>query len=51
VKKKKKKAGWAGPCGRKRREGKKKERVGWATREREGEKEIYLNAFEFKFEI
>jgi hypothetical protein len=34
-----------------RREGKKKEGVGRAKREIEGEKEMHLNAFEFEFEI
>jgi hypothetical protein len=49
--KKKRKGCWAGPCGKKWREGKKKEGVGWAKRERKGEKEMHLNAFEFEFEI
>jgi hypothetical protein len=45
---KKEKPGWAGPCRRKGREGeKKKDRVGRAKREKEGEKEMHLN-FKFK---
>jgi hypothetical protein len=51
MERKKRKGCWAGPCGKKRREGKKKEGVGRAKREREGEKEMHLNAFEFEFEI
>jgi hypothetical protein len=51
VKGKKRKGCWAGPCGKKRTEGKRKERVGQAKREREGEKEIHSNTFELEFEI
>jgi hypothetical protein len=47
----KRKTGWAGPCRKKERKGKKKERVGRAQREKEGEKEMHFNAFEFKFKI
>jgi hypothetical protein len=47
MERKKRKGCWAGPCGKKRREGKKKEGVGRAKREKEGEKEMHLNAFEF----
>jgi hypothetical protein len=51
VVKKKEKASWAGPCERKGRKGKKKERVGQAQREKDGEKEMHSNIFEFKFKI
>jgi hypothetical protein len=34
-----------------KREGKQKERVGWAQREKEVEKELHSNTFEFEFEI
>jgi hypothetical protein len=46
---KKNRLGWA--LQEEKREGKKKERVGRAQREKEGEKEMHLNAFEFKFKI
>jgi hypothetical protein len=46
-----KRVSWAGPQGGKREREKEKERVGRAQIEKEGEKELHSNAFEFKFEI
>jgi hypothetical protein len=40
---------WAGMQGKKRE--KEKQRVGRAQLDKEGEKELHLNGFEFKFEI
>jgi hypothetical protein len=64
---KKERRSWAGPRGGKKkgrekgqvglgrkeekREGKRKERVGRAQLEKEGEKELHSNAFEFELEI
>jgi hypothetical protein len=31
--------------------GKERKKMGWAKREKEGEKEMHLNVFEFEFEI
>jgi hypothetical protein len=44
-------AGWAWATWKKKREGKEKDKVGRAQREKEGEKELYPNAFDFEFEI
>jgi hypothetical protein len=47
---KKKKAGWAGRCGRNNKKEEEEKEMGQAKREREGEK-MHSNAFEFDFKI
>jgi hypothetical protein len=48
---KKRKAGWAGPCGRKKKKREEEKEMGRAKRKGGGAKEKHSNAFESKFEI